>query len=178
MLLAGEIVAQTFAKAGYDVKISSAHGMSKRGGSICSHIRIGKKLYSPLISRGRADILVGMELLEVCRWVEYLKKRGLAILLDREIYPPSLATSQSNRYPKDLKKRIAKSTKRVIWLTYAEIVKDLKDIKTINMFILGVLSSHFSLKKGYWLEAIREKVPLEVLNLNLTAFELGRKKIP
>lgn len=177
ILLASEIVAETFVKAGYDVKESSAHGMAQRGGSITSHIRIGEKIYSPLISKGEANILIAMELTEAYRSIEYLRKDGLIILLDREIYP-GIVTSGPYKYPKDLKSEIRKRRKRVLEISYGEIVKDLENIKTTNMFMLGVLSNHFSVKKVYWLKTIREKVPSQMRNLNLTAFQLGRRKFP
>lgn len=175
VLLAGEVVATTFVEAGHDVKMTAAHGMAKRGGSICSHIRIGKKIYSPLISKGDADILVGMELAEACRYVEYLKRDGLIILLDREICP-SLATSRPYKYPRDLKSKIRKSTKNVLEISYSGIANGLQEVKTANIFLLGVLSNYFSVKRECWLKAIIKEVPPQMRDLNLTVFELGRRR--
>jgi indolepyruvate ferredoxin oxidoreductase beta subunit len=175
ILLASRIMAETFTKAGYDVKMSCTLGMSQRGGSVCSHIRIGEKIYSPLIPEGEADILVGMELLEVSRWLKYLKRQTSIILLDREIYPNTV-NSKIHKYPKDLKDEIQKCCKKFLTISYNEIANDLRDIKTANMFMLGILSNRFLIKKKYWLEAIKEEVPPRMKNLNLGAFELGRKK--
>lgn len=177
VLLASNVASETFVKAGYDVKMSAVRGMAQKGGPMLSHLRIGKKIHSPLISKGEANILVGMELVEATRSIEYLERDGLIILLDRKILP-SIVASGVYRYPKNLKKEIKKRCKSVLEISYDEIVKELKDIKMANMFMLGVLSNYFSVRKEYWLKTIKEKVPLQMRDLNLTAFELGRRKFP
>ena len=55
----------------YDVKSSELHGLSQRGGSVETHVRFGKKVYSPLISDGEADLIIGLELLEGLRAVRH-----------------------------------------------------------------------------------------------------------
>lgn len=177
VLLASNVASETFVKAGYDVKMSAVRGMAQEGGPMLSHLRIGKKIHSPLISKGEANILVGMELVEAIRSIEYLERDGLIILLDRKILP-SIVASGVYRYPKNLKKEIKKRCKSVLEISYDEIVKELKDIKMANMFMLGVLSNYFLVRKEYWLKTIKEKVPLQIRDLNLTAFELGRRKFP
>ncbi len=77
ILLASEIIAQAALSAGYDVKKSEVHGMSQRGGSVTSCVRLGRKVYSPLIERGHADILVSFVPEEGRRYVRYLRKGGL-----------------------------------------------------------------------------------------------------
>ena len=139
--------------------------MAQRGGSVISHIRIGKKIFSPLVSKEEADILVAMELKEACRCVEYIRPGSLMMFLEGP-----------REYPEDLKNKIKKRCKKVLEISYSEITNCLKNIKTVNIFMLGALSNYFSIKKEYWSRAIREKVPLETRDLNLAAFELGRKK--
>lgn len=77
VLLASEIIGQAGLSAGYDVKKSEVHGMSQRGGSVTSCVRLGRKVYSPLIERGAADILVSLHSEEGKRHASYLRKRGL-----------------------------------------------------------------------------------------------------
>ncbi len=59
--------------AGFDVKKSEIHGMSQRGGSVVSHVRFGKKVYSPIIPEGEGDVLFGFELMETCRALPLLR---------------------------------------------------------------------------------------------------------
>jgi indolepyruvate ferredoxin oxidoreductase beta subunit len=77
VLMASEIISQASLSAGYDVKKSEVHGMSQRGGSVTSCVRLGPRVYSPLIERGNADILVSLHPEEGRRHVDYLRRGGL-----------------------------------------------------------------------------------------------------
>ena len=69
ILLASELTAQAVLAAGFDAKKSEVHGMAQRGGSVEAHLRYGKKVYSPLIEPGKADILVAFEMMEAARYL-------------------------------------------------------------------------------------------------------------
>ena len=75
-LLASEILSEVLMQAGYDVKKAEVHGMAQRGGSVVSHVRFGKKVYSSIIPEGEADVLFGFELLETYRYLPLVKKDG------------------------------------------------------------------------------------------------------
>ena len=72
-LLASRILGNMLVGQGYDVKVSEVHGMSQRGGSVVTYVKYGKKVYSPIIEKGEADIIISFELCEAARWVSYLK---------------------------------------------------------------------------------------------------------
>ena len=63
-LLASRILGNLLTKEGYDVKVSEVHGMSQRGGSVVTYVKYGDKVYSPIIGRGEADIILAFEMLE------------------------------------------------------------------------------------------------------------------
>ena len=52
----------------------------ERGGSISAHVRIGEKVLSPLVERGKADVIVGFEVLETARALPMLKAGGTAVV--------------------------------------------------------------------------------------------------
>ncbi len=79
VLLASEIISQAGLSAGYDVKKSEVHGMSQRGGSVTSCVRLGRKVYSPLIEKGQADVLVCFAPEEGGRYIGYLRNGGLLL---------------------------------------------------------------------------------------------------
>ena len=83
-LLASKMLGYVLLKQGYDVKVSEVHGMSQRGGSVVTYVRYGEKVYSPVIDKGEADVIISFEQLEAARWVEFLKKDGV-IITNREI---------------------------------------------------------------------------------------------
>jgi indolepyruvate ferredoxin oxidoreductase beta subunit len=80
VLTASEICAVAAVNSGYHVKKSEVHGMAQRGGSVESHLRFGKKVFSPLIAPGGADYVVCFHQGEGQRMGYYLKKNGLSFL--------------------------------------------------------------------------------------------------
>ena len=79
-ILVSKLLTAGLIKAGFDVKMSEVHGMAQRGGSVSTQVRYGDKVYSPIVGKGGADILVAFEQMEALRWIEYLKKDGTAVL--------------------------------------------------------------------------------------------------
>ena len=77
VILASEIVSEVMMRAGCDVKKSEVHGMAQRGGSVNSHVRFGKKVYSPIIKKGEVDILFSFEQLETMRYLDLLNETPL-----------------------------------------------------------------------------------------------------
>jgi indolepyruvate ferredoxin oxidoreductase beta subunit len=76
VLLASEIISQAALSAGYDVKKSEVHGMSQRGGTVTSCVRLGRKVFSPLIEMGKADVLISLHPEEGERYRNYLRRGG------------------------------------------------------------------------------------------------------
>src|SRR5512139_77248 len=90
ILLASEILAETFMLAGFDVKKSEIHGMSQRGGSVVSHVRYGREVHSPIVPEGEGDILFGFEILETYRSLPLLRQGGTVVANDLRISPPAV----------------------------------------------------------------------------------------
>lgn len=158
VVLASNIISEALFKSGFDVKSSCIMGMSQRLGSVASNVSFGKKVHSP-ISR-KIDYLVGFELLEALRYVEYLDKDGIGIINNYE--------AKIEAYPNDIKKNVKKEN--IILIDSQEI---LGNLKSINLLLLGILSKFLGIKKKYWLESIKEIIPEEYININLKAFERG-----
>ncbi len=175
ILLASEIIALTAMESGFDVKKSEVHGMSQRGGSVFSHVRIGEKVYSPIIEKGKGDILLSLEKAETLRWVHYLKKdEPLIIMSDLEIIPPLVSLGLTS-YPKDVEKKLKDISSKLFIIPAKKISEEVKDIRVLNIFFLGFLSNFlpFDIKK--WEEIIKSKVPENKLEINLTTFKKGRE---
>ena len=81
-ILTAKILVNGLISAGYDVKMSEVHGMSQRGGSVSTQVHFGEKVYSPVIGKGAADIIVAFEKMEAVRYSDYLKPDGIAIIND------------------------------------------------------------------------------------------------
>ncbi len=101
-LLASRILGNIVIEEGYDVKVSEVHGMSQRGGSVVTYVKFGEKIYSPIIDKGEADIILAFELLEAYRALPYLKKGGKIIVNDQQMNPMPVIIG-AMQYPKDIK---------------------------------------------------------------------------
>src|SRR5664279_2250692 len=90
ILLASERISEAAMLAGFDVKKSEIHGMSQRGGSVVSHVRYGREVFSPLIPEGEGDILFGFELMETCRSLPLIRPGGTVVANDLQSSAPSV----------------------------------------------------------------------------------------
>ena len=106
-LLASRVLGNTVVSEGYDVKLSEVHGMSQRGGSVVTYVKFGDKVYSPIIDKGEADIILAFELLEAYRALPYLKKGGKIIVNTQEIDPMPVIVG-AMEYPKNIAEKIGK----------------------------------------------------------------------
>ncbi|MEO0271252.1 MAG: indolepyruvate oxidoreductase subunit beta [candidate division WOR-3 bacterium] len=175
ILLASEILALTAMESGFDIKKSEVHGMSQRGGSVFSHVRIGEKVYSPIIEKGKGDILLSFEKAETLRWVHYLKRdEPLIIMSDLEIIPPLVSLGLTS-YPKDVEKKLKSISSKLFIIPAKKISEELKDIRVLNIFFLGFLSNFLPFEIKTWEEIIKSKVPENKLEINLATFKKGRE---
>jgi len=178
IILASDIIGEVAIASGYDVKKTDTIGMAQRGGSVLSNVRIAPKVWSPLIKRGEGDLLLGLEKLEAARWAHYLRPGGIAIVNDHALPPLSVSLGKS-RYPSDeeildiLKQR----TERVYFLEGTRRAQELGNIRTLNIFMLGCISLFMPFEMETWKESISRHLPANLREINLTAFERGRKEI-
>lgn len=171
IVLASRIIAWTAFKSGYDVKESEIHGMAQRGGSVIGQVRFGRKVYSPSIPMGYADIMLALEEMEALRYLHYLRPEAIVILNIRRVVPPSITEEE---YPKDVEERIRARGHRLISVPAPEIAQNLGSSRVENSVLLGVLSLHLPFEIQKWEEVIAESVPPKTVEINLTAFREGR----
>jgi indolepyruvate ferredoxin oxidoreductase beta subunit len=177
-ILASNILAEVFLKAGYDVKKSEVHGMAQRGGDVTTHFRFGKKVYSPLIKYGDVDYLISFEMLEAARYINWVKPEGKIIINKQEILPPTVSLGQME-YPKDIEKMFKKYFKDNVWVVNGqEIARKLGNIQAANVVLVGAFSNFFpEFKEEQWTDAIRELLAAKLHELNIKAFYEGRKAL-
>jgi indolepyruvate ferredoxin oxidoreductase beta subunit len=172
-LLASEVLCEVLMLAGFDVKKSEIHGMSQRGGSVTSHVRWGKKVFSPLIPEGTADILFGFELLETYRCLPMLRAGGSVVVNNLKIAPGPVATGQES-YPDDIPGKISAAVPETVLVDGMELAMKVGNYRTVNTVLLGALSNRMEIEEGFWIRALEKLVPPRFLDENLKAFTLGR----
>lgn len=173
ILLASEILAETFMLAGFDVKKSEIHGMSQRGGSVVSHVRFGCKVPSPTVPEGEGDILFGFELLEAYRALSLLRPGAKVVVNDYRIAPPSVLLGQTS-YPEDLAGKIRERFADFLLVDGLHLAQQAGDARAANTVLLGAVSKRLTIDEAIWQQALEKMVPKKVLELNRTAFAMGR----
>jgi len=176
VILASDIMCEVFMEAGYDVKKSEVHGMAMRGGIVTSHFRFGKKVYSPLIKEGEADILFAFEQLEGLRWVNYLRPTGRIVMNDHKINPPGVNLGEME-YPKGIPEIVRSKIKNFYLVQGTEIALQLGDVRAANVVLLGAISKFLEVSEDLWLKTILNHLPPKVHELNRKAFSAGRDQI-
>lgn len=173
VILASEIVSEAMMKAGFDVKKSEVHGMAQRGGSVTTHVRFGKKVYSPLIKDGEVDILFSFELLETMRYLNTLSPDAVVLVNNQKILPPSV-TLGKDEYPGTIPGLLSEHYRRFELVDALGLAKQAGNAKAVNVAFVGALSRFFDVAENIWHEAIRAMLPPKLVDLNLKAFALGR----
>lgn len=173
-LLASRILGHMALILGYDVKVSEVHGMSQRGGSVVTYARYGEQVYSPVICRGEADVIISFEQLEALRWINYLKKGGTLLTSTQKINPMPVITGAAE-YPKNIVEKIAESDVDILAVDAFELALKAGNDKASNVVMIGAFASYMKdeIKKEVFVEALRESISEKLFDANLKAFELG-----
>lgn len=175
-LLASRIIGNVLLSQGYDVKVSEVHGMSQRGGSVVTYVKYGDKVYSPVVEKGEADIIISFEQLEAARYVSYLKKGGHIVTSTQQIDPMPVITGAAV-YPEDVIGKLKKSGIDVIAVDALELAEQAGTSKASNVVLMGVVSKKMDFYDSVWQSALEHCVPAKFLELNKKAFELGREAV-
>ena len=172
-LLASKLLGRLLLTKGYDIKVSEVHGMSQRGGSVVTYVRFGDKVYSPVIDKGEADIIVSFELLEAARWTEFLKPGGKIIVNTQKINPMPVIIGAAE-YPENLVEKMTAAGLDVDALDALALAEQAGSSKAVNLVLMGRMAKYFDFTEEEWLTAIEASVPPKFLEMNKKAFSLGR----
>ncbi|MBR3058538.1 MAG: indolepyruvate oxidoreductase subunit beta [Clostridiales bacterium] len=177
-LIAGKLLGILALKLGWDIKVSEVHGMSQRGGSVITYVRMGEKVYSPIIEEGMADYVLAFEEVEAVRWANLLKKDGTLLVNSQKI--KSLPVLLGNaEYPENIfasLKASDLSNAKILEFDALSAALECGSSKAVNMVMVGALSAGMDIDKALWEEAINEAFAskAKLIPMNLQAFNKGR----
>jgi len=177
VILASDMIGEVALATGYDVKKTDTLGMAQRGGSVISNVRIGQKVWSPLIRDAGVDILVAFEKLEAARWVDYLRPGAVAIVNNYAL-PPLSVNLGNERYPSDeeIAGILRQRAGRIYFINGTESAKNLGNVRTLNMYMLGCASLLLAFDVQMWKDCMSRRIRANVLQINTAAYDLGRKE--
>lgn len=173
VILASNILSEVAMASGFDVKKNEAHGQSQRGGTVPSHVRFGKRVYSPVIGIGEADVVLAFEELEGLRFAHFLRRDGRMILNRQRIYPPRV-TSGMDRYPEDVVSILRENGIKVVDVDALSLANQIGNPLVVSTILLGILSNYLDFTEEKWKEVIGKAVREKHRKVNLEAFEKGR----
>ncbi len=160
-----QIVAEAALVSGFDVKTSELHGLSQRGGSVEVHIRFGKKIYSPLVSQGKADLIIALEMQESLK-ATYFADTKTTFLINKQIIPIPLQKALSESQILTTLKKISKKIK---------VVEASGVTSGVYLLSLASFKNLIPLSPDAILKAIKKVIPKQYLELNKKTFELAKK---
>jgi indolepyruvate ferredoxin oxidoreductase beta subunit len=170
-----QIISEAALAEGYEIRTSELHGLSQRGGSVEVHIRFGKKIYSPLIMRGGADLVLGLEMQEILNGI-YFANPKTKFLINQFIMPISLKKPLSEN---EILNQLKKISKNITIMPADKICQE----KLQNSVVSGIYLISFAtfknlipLKPESIQKAIKKIIPEKFLELNLKAFNLAKSR--
>jgi indolepyruvate ferredoxin oxidoreductase beta subunit len=146
--------------------------MSQRGGSVVTYVRYGSRVFSPVIDKGEADMIISFELLEAARWLPFLRSGGKIITNIQQIDPMPVITG-AQEYPTDLVEKMKATGAKVDALDCLALAEQAGSSKAVNIVLMGRLAKYFDIPKEKWLTAIEKCVKPQFVEINKKAFDLG-----
>ena len=170
----GKIIGYAGILDDFDVKVAEIHGLAQRGGTLISHVRIGKKVYSPLIPKGKGDVMLALEQIESLRYLSFLKRNGIIILNKLLLPPPLYHGSLNERMIVDAIGEYSREIKVYPVDAFNRALKIGSSLVT-NIVILGVAVRLriLKIKEASIKEAIKELISPKYYEINLKAFNEG-----
>ncbi|HSB71517.1 MAG TPA: indolepyruvate oxidoreductase subunit beta, partial [Candidatus Methylomirabilis sp.] len=173
VLTAAELLCGAAMHAGHDVKKSEVHGMAQRGGVVTSHVRLGRRVYSPVISEGEVDVLVAFEEAEALRWQPEVRSGGLLVVNCLRVLPPVVNLGVF-AYPDDPLARLRSFDGTLVPVEASALAVEEGSPRLAGTILVGAAAGLLPLSKADWEAAIRRRFSAAaVADQNLKAFRHG-----
>jgi indolepyruvate ferredoxin oxidoreductase beta subunit len=175
-VLASRLIGIAALDGGFDARGSETIGMAQRGGSVVSHIRVGKDIFSPLIPQGKADVIIAFEPGEAVRAAPFLSRDGVMIASDRGVPP----VSGAEHYDVEAVRRYIKvNFTRVYLLDGEELITRCGGAKFMNVALLGAASETgvFPFPAQAIEKAIATRINAKFMDANINALRVGAEMI-
>lgn len=181
-VLISQILGRALIDKGYKVAVGETFGLSQRGGSVQSHIRIsGSRVYGPLIPEGGAHVVLGLEPLETLRVLPLYGMEETKIIVNSRPVPPLNVNAGEARYPSDdeIKNALNELSDKVWWVDGTAAAQKLGAAIMANIVLLGALTGAglAPVKAGDIESSLSTIMPKEKLKNNIKAFRAGMKLV-
>ncbi len=171
-ILAADLLAKAATASGYTVTLSEVHGMAQRGGSVDTVVKFGDEVHSPVTDPGMVDHLVAFEMIEAARRVCYVKPEGRLLVNPRTILPLPVLIGDLPA-PEGIQGRLA--DEGAIFIDADVLACEAGSPRSSNVVLIGALAHGLPFPVDVWHSVIEKRVPSKTVDVNIRAFELGRR---
>ena len=176
-VLAAKVLSQAAISKGERVLSAETIGMAQRGGSVTSHVRIGEDVFSPLIPKGQADLIIAFEAAEAVRNADYLKPDGM-VIVSKKIVQPVTASLTGSAFSEDVMiDYLKKCAANVISVDTDKACQELGSSKVSNMVLLGAASKTDLISADELKAAIKLLVKPDFYELNVRAVDYCKNSV-
>ena len=170
-VLASRLISAAAMAKGIPVLSAETIGMAQRGGSVFSHIRLGEGIYSPMIARGEADLVIGFEPGEAVRMLPFLKPDGRMIVSDRAVMPVTASLSGTDYRASDMLDFLSAHVAGLRVIDAEKAMREIGSPKVLNLILLGaaVSGGALGLARKDLEEAVCARIPEKFRELNFRA---------
>jgi len=168
-----QIISEAAKSESYDIRTSELHGLSQRGGSVEVHIKFGKKVYSPLVEQGKADLILGLEEQEILNGL-YFAGPKTNFLINQYILPIPLKKPLTEN---EILSQLEKVSKNITLIPADKICQEKLGnsvVSGIYLISYAAFKNLISLKPESVKKALKKIIPEKFLELNLKAFDLAK----
>lgn len=175
VVLASKLIAYAAMEKGLNVRTSETIGMSQRGGSVVTHVRMGETVHSPMIPKGSADVIMAFEPAEAVRNLSYLKEDGVMVVDKKAVKPVTATLSQSNYDGQEALTYLQRKVKNLYIINGDAVCEEAGSSKVLNVVLLGVAlgSGVLDIRLEEMKEEIKKHVKPQFVEMNIRALELG-----
>lgn len=161
-----------------DIPVMSAEtiGMAQKGGSVFSYIRLGEHLYTSMIPKGGADIIIGFEPAETVRMLPYLKKDGSVIVNSCATKPVTAVLSSDSYEGTDMIDYLKATVENLTIVNCNQAAEEIGSSKVVNMILLGAAldTGEIPITKEDMKAVLKQRVKPEFLQMNYQALDYVR----
>ena len=170
-VLASRLISAAAMAKGIPVMSAETIGMAQRGGSVFSHLRLGEDVYSPMIARGEADLILAFEPGEAVRMLPYLREGGQVVVSSRPVMPVTATLSGASYSAEEMIHFLQAHVKNLMVVDAEKALQDVNSSKVLNLILLGAAlqSEALGLTEDEIKAAIVQKIPEKFHELNFRA---------
>lgn len=178
VVLASKLIAHAAMEKGLQVRTSETIGMSQRGGSVVSHVRMGQEIYSPMIPEKSADVIMAFEPSEAVRNLSYLKPGGVVVVNRKAVKPVTATLDQSTYDGSEMLAYLREHVEHLYEVDGEELCERAGSPKVLNVALLGTALGSRALDISLSdIETELEKyVKPQFIEMNKRALRLGAEK--